>query len=101
MYERACFGHRIQNKGQPQKNIVAARRTRDDTICLDCMVIYNDWSTTLECSTVFGYIKDDSSRDETECRTECMTEYVINQRRVVNGEAYQPAYRDIFVCRKE
>jgi len=68
------FGHIVQRTTAGKDR----NRPRDDAIRLDCMVIYNDWPTSLECSTVFGYIKDYGSRDETECMIECVTECVIS-----------------------
>jgi len=38
------------------------------------MIIYNYWPTILEYNTTFEYIKDDSSRDEIKCNTECVSE---------------------------
>jgi len=66
------FGHiAFKTKDNREKTPLPLEDSQDNAIRLDCMIIYNDWPTTLECSTTFGYIKDDGDRDDRVYDTVC------------------------------
>jgi hypothetical protein len=73
MRERA-----FRDISRPKQRITAEkdcwRSKIHGTIRPDSMIICSDWPTILEYSTTFEYIKDDGSRDEIKCNTECVWE---------------------------